>query len=219
MSVGAKQFGGFSASMLTLVLAGCQTVTAYDFTNFRAHPPRSILVLPPLNETTNVEGTYSYLSTVSQPVAERGYYVYPVAVVDQFMKQNGLPTAGEMQQAPLSKIAEITGADAVLFLDLKQYGSQYQIVNSVTTVEVFAKLVDTRTATLLWEGHGFAQNSGGRGSGNLVADLIAAVVAQAINSRRDTAHLVSRVANENLFFPDKTGLPYGPYSSKYDRER
>src|SRR5689334_11689297 len=100
-----------------LLLAGCQTVTPYDYTNFRAHPPRSILVLPPLNESTAIEGTYGYLTTVTRPVAERGYYVFPVAVVDQFMKDNGLPTANEMQQAPLAKVAEITGADAVLFLD------------------------------------------------------------------------------------------------------
>jgi len=45
-----------------LLLAGCQTVKPYDYTNFRAHPPRSILVLPPLNESTAVEGTYGYLT-------------------------------------------------------------------------------------------------------------------------------------------------------------
>ena len=82
---------------LGLALAGCQTVKPYDYTNFRAHPPRSILVLPPLNESTAVEGTYGYLTTVTRPVAERGYYVFPVAVADQFMKDNGLPTAAEMQ--------------------------------------------------------------------------------------------------------------------------
>src|SRR5436853_4068282 len=90
-----------------LVLAGCQTVKPYDYTNFRAHPPRSILVLPPLNESTAVEGTYGYLSTVTQPIAERGYYVFPVEVVDQYLKQNGMPTAGEMHQVPLNKVVDI----------------------------------------------------------------------------------------------------------------
>src|SRR5690349_7138092 len=125
---------------LGLALAGCQTVKPYDYTNFRAHPPRSILVLPPLNESMAVEGTYGYLSTVTRPIAERGYYVFPVAVTDQFMKDNGLPTAGEMQDAPLAKFAEIIGADAVLFLKLRRYGSTYHVVNASTTVEVLAKL-------------------------------------------------------------------------------
>jgi len=202
--------------LAVLLLTGCQTVKPYDYTNFRAHPPRSILVLPPLNESTAVEGTYGYLTTVTRPVAERGYYVFPVAVVDQFMKQNGLPSAAEMQQAPLAKVAEITGADAVLFLDLKQYGAQYRLLASVVTVEVTAKLVDTRSGILLWEGHGVAQQ-GSNGSGNLLGDLIAAAITQAINKHTDRAHQVSRIANANLFFPEQTGLPYGPYSAKYDK--
>ena len=198
------------------LLTGCQTVKPYDYTAFRAHPPKSILVLPPLNESTAIEGTYGYLTTVTRPVAERGYYAFPVAVVDQFMKENGLPSAAEMQQAPLSKVAEITGADAVLFLDLQQYGAQYRLLSSVVTVQVHAKLVDTRTGTLLWEGTGMAQQGSG-GSGSLLADLVAAAVTQAINKKSDKAHQVSRLANANLFFPDQTGLPYGPYSEKYDR--
>jgi hypothetical protein len=119
---------------------------------------------------------------------------------------------------PVSKVGQITGADAVLFLDLKQYGSKFVVLNSVTTVEVLAKLVDTRTGTLLWEGRGFAQQSG-QGSGNLLADVIAAAITQAINSKKDTAHNVSRLANATLFLPDNTGLPYGPYSPRYNQER
>jgi hypothetical protein len=182
-----------------LALTGCQTVKPYDYTNFRAHPPRSILVLPPVNESTAIEGTYGYLTTVTRPVAERG-----------------LPTANEMQQAPLAKVAEITGADAVLFLDLKQYGAHYQVLSSTVIVEVAAKLVDTHTGILLWEGHGVAQQAS-NGSGNILGDLIAAAITQAINKHSDRAHQVSRLANANLFFPEQTGLPYGPYSPKYDK--
>jgi hypothetical protein len=199
-------------------LAGCQTTRPYDYTNYRAHPPRSILVLPPLNESTAVEGTYGYLSTVTQPVAELGYYVFPVEVVDQFLKENGMPTAGEMHQAPLNKVAEITGADAVLFLTLQQYGSKYQVLAATTLVKVHARLVDTRTQTLLWEGDGAAQQ-GSSGSGNLLADAIAAAITQAINSKTDKAHEVSRLANANLFYAKDAGLPYGPYSPKYNSER
>jgi hypothetical protein len=204
------------ACLALLVLAGCTTVKPYDYTNFRAHPPRSILVLPPLNESTAVEGTYGYLSTVTQPIAERGYYVFPVEVVDQYLKQNGMPTAGEMHQVPLNKVVDIIGADAVLFVTLKQYGSKYVVLNSVTTVQVEAKLVDTHSGILLWEGTGLAEQRGA-GSGNLLADLIAAAVTQAINSKTDRAHQVSRLANAQLFYPKDTGLPYGPYSPQFGK--
>lgn len=199
------------------MLSGCQTVQPYDYRNFREHPPHSILVLPPLNETTAIEGTYSYLSTVTEPLAELGYYVFPVAVIDQFLKENGMPTAGEMHQVPLDKVAQITGADAVLFITLKQYGSKYQVISTTTTVEAQARLVDTRTGTLLWQGRGFAQQGGTGGSGNVLADLVAAAITQVINSKTDPAHMVSRLANQNLLGTEGIGLPYGPYSPKYGK--
>jgi len=198
-----------------LVLGGCQTTTPYDYTNFRAHPPRSILILPPLNESTALEGTYGYLSTVTQPVAEHGYYVFPVEVVDRFLKENGMPTAGEMHQVPLNRVAEITGADAVLFVTLEQYGSKYHVLNSTAIVKVRVKLVDTRTQTLLWEGHSEAAQTSS-GSGNLLADLVAAAIVQAVNSKTDPAHKVSRVANARLFAAGNAGLPYGPYRPEHN---
>jgi len=204
-------------SLAMLVLAGCQTVKPYDYTNFRAHPPRSILVLPPLNQSTDVRATYGYLSTVSQPLGELGYYVFPVDIVDQFLKENGMPTAGEMHQVPLAKALEVFGADAVLYCTLKQYGSKYQVISSTTVVEVEAKLVDTRTGLVLWEGSGIAQR-GSNGGGNLVAGLIAAAITQAINSKTDPAHRTSRLANQIMFGKKSAGLPYGPYSPKYGKE-
>lgn len=201
----------------SLILGGCATTAPYDYTAFRLNPPRSILVLPPLNESTAVEATYGYLSTVTRPLAELGYYVFPVAVVDQFLKENGMPTAGEMHQVPLDKVVELMGADAVLYPTLVDYGSKYQLVSTVTEVRVKANLVDARTGTLLWQGTGFAQQST-NGSGNFVADLIAAAVTQAINTTGDAAHIVSRQANDNLFRSPGRGLPYGPYSPQYGKE-
>ena len=198
-----------------MTLAGCAT-TPYDYTNYRAHPPRSILVLPPLNESTDIRGTYGYLSTVTRPIAEMGYYVYPVVVVDHLFKENGMPTPGEMVQAPLDKIREIIGADAVLYITLRQYGTRYQVISSTTIVTAVAKLVDTRTGTLLWEGTLAAQDSSGR-PGNILADLVGALVTQVIGHSTDRAHNVAERANAQFAIKDR-GLLHGPYSPKYGQE-
>jgi hypothetical protein len=203
---------GLCAVVVWPMVSGCET-KPYDYTNYRAYPPRSILVLPPLNESTDVAGTYSYLSTVTYPVAEMGYYIFPVAVVDHFFKENGMPTPGEMHQAPLNKIREIIGADAVLYITLKQYGTKYEVITSMTTVCAQAKLVDTKTGTLLWEGTVAAQQNSG-GSGSILADVIAAALEQVISKSTDHAHDVSRVANAQFAIKDH-GLLYGPYHPKY----
>jgi len=200
-------------AMQGLLVGACATLP--DHTNFRRHRPRSILVLPPLNESTAVEATYGYLSTVTLPLAEMGYYVFPVAVIDLFMKENGMPTAGEMHQAPLDKIRQIIGADAVLYVTVEQYGTKYVVISSNTIVRVRARLVDTRTRTLLWEGKANAQQGSG-GSGSLLADAIAAVIHQAVSTATDKAHDVSRTANIMLLTDEKYGLLYGPYHPKYD---
>jgi hypothetical protein len=205
-----------SIAVLIMLISGC-AAPPKDYTNFRQHRPRSLVVLPPLNESTAVTATYSYLSTITRPLAEMGYYVFPVAVVDQFLKENGMPSAGEMHQVPLNKVYEILGADAVLYVTLIQYGTKYQVINSRTAVMLKGKLVDTRTGLTLWEGTGGAeQNSGG--SGNAIADLVAAAVTQVVNSKTDSAHNVCPAANRDLLAIKNRGILYGPYHPKYLEE-
>jgi len=198
---------GLCGVLLGVALTGC--VTKYDYANYQQHFPRSILILPPLNETTEVNATYGYLSTVTMPIAEMGYYVYPVVVVDHFFKENGMPTPGEMHQAPPKKIYEIMGADAVLYITLKQYGSTYLIIGSTTCVEARGKLVDTRTETVLWEGTVRAQ----QGSSGLLGALVDQIISQAT----DAAHQVAIMANAQYAVKGK-GLLYGPRSPKYQKE-
>jgi hypothetical protein len=197
------------AALVALGLGGCNTLPAYDYTAFREHPPRSILILPPINESTAIEGTYGYLSTVTRPLGERGYYVFPVAVVDQMLKENGMPSAGEMHDVPLDKVREITGADAVFYPVLHEYGTKYHIISSDTMVSVSGRLVDTRTGTLLWEGKGVVNQGSGDSGGGLMGALVTALVSQAITSKMDQAHGVSRMANQQMFFTPKREIPAG----------
>jgi hypothetical protein len=204
----------FASLLAPALLTACVENKPYDYSSYRAHRPRSVLVLPPLNESTDVIGPYSYLSTVTQPLAELGYYVYPVAVVDQYLKDNGMPTAGEMHQIPLQKVGEVIGADAVLYVTLQQYGAKYQLVSSNAVVGVRARMVDTHSGDVLWEGQALAQQSN-NSSGNILADLIAAALTQVINAKTDAAHNVARQANFQLFMTPGHGLLYGPYNPKY----
>ena len=208
----AIHLGAVAAALL---LGGCVEMKPHDYSALRAHRPRSILVLPPLNESTDVNGPYSFLSTVTAPLAEQGYYVYPVAVVDQYLKENGLPTAGEMHEVPLAKLHEIIGADAVLYLDLMQYGSKFVLVSSNTIVAAKGRLVDAVSGDVLWQGVTVAQQSSSNGSGNLLADALAALITQAINSKIDQGHRVSFIASQQLFLTPGSGLLYGPHHPKY----
>ncbi len=201
----------------TLFVGACTVAqTPIDRSQFYAHMPRSIAVLTPLNNSTNVESPYSYLSTITLPLAERGYYVIPVAVLDNVMKENGLPTGGEMHSAPLDKIGEIVGADAVLYVEINAYGQSYQILSSNTIVNADARLVDTRTGTTLWSGRSYAKQSSGDGGGNgLAGMLVNALVTQVVSAAADPAHALAHGANHLMVYSEATGLPIGPHHPDY----
>lgn len=203
------------ALALAFVVTGCATTTPYDYSDFRSHLPRSVLVLPPLNDTVEVNASYVYLSTVTRPLAEAGYYVFPVAVVDNFMKENGLPTPNEMHAVALNKLRDVFGADAVLYVQIEEWGQKYQVVSSTSVVRARARLVDTRTGATLWEGTALAREGSGSGGGGLAGMLIAAIVEQVVDSTTDRPHQLSAVANTNMVLNTENGFLEGPYSPNY----
>lgn len=184
------------------LLAGCATKAPKDYTEFRKSRPHSILVLPPINESTDIKGSYSVLTTTTRPLAELGYYVFPVALVDQFMKENGLTVPAEMHQAPLAKLRDVFGADAVLYVTVEKYGTKYQVIMTNTIVTARAKLVDARTGIVLWESR--AEAIDGQGG------LMQAVVQQVMSNLIDTAHNVAYMNSFLLYMPPGKGLLKGP---------
>jgi hypothetical protein len=206
------------ALLLVSLLAGCATQqAAYDYSAFQQSNPASILVLPPVNTSPDIKATYSMLAQVTHPLAEAGYYVLPVALVDETFKQNGLLNPEEMHQAPPAKLREIFGADAALYIEVSQYGSSYKVIVSEVAVAANAKLVDLRSGQLLWEGSAFAstaenQNNSG---GGLVGMLITAAVNQIINTLSERGHQVAGITSERLLSPRSHGILPGPRSPQH----
>ncbi len=94
--------------IVTGVAAGCQRPSkGLDYTVYLDHMPASILVLPPVNQSGDKEATKDFMESVSRPLAERGYYVFPVAVVESVMVANGATTPLEMRKVPLAKLEEL----------------------------------------------------------------------------------------------------------------
>ena len=199
---------------------GCATqpTTTYDYRAFEASNPRSILVLPPVNNSPDVKATFSVYAQVTQPLAEAGYYVLPVAAVNETFKQNGLTEPTDIHNVDPKKLQEIFGADAALYITVTKYGSTYHLLASVVTVAAEAKLVDLKTGALLWNNKVVVVDNGNQGNsgGGIAGLLIQAAVTQILNSTLDKAYIVARTANERLLAGGQVnGLLYGPRSPNY----
>src|SRR6186713_772479 len=181
-----------SIACLSLSLVSCTTTEPYDYTLFHQYQPRSVLVLPPLDNSMEVDAAYAYLSTVTEPLAERGYYVFPVAVVDRMLRDNGLPGPGEMHQVPLARLGEVFGADAVLYITLLDWGTAYRVIDSSTEVTAEASLVDVASGTEIWHAKHTAVYSSSQGSGDVLAMMLGAVMNQVMSSVVDPSQDVAR---------------------------
>ncbi len=218
-----RHFNVFIALLLVLIVSGCaSTRTAMDYSAFKQSNPKSILVLPPINHSTEVIAPYAVLSTVTVPLAEAGYYVFPVALVDETFKNNGLTVAEDIHALSPTKLHDIFAADAVMYLEVEQYGTSYAILSSDTVVTVKAKLVDSRTQTVLWQGQASAASSeeNNGNSGGIVGMLVEAAVTQIMETVLDTGFDIAGVASARLLSAGTpNGLLYGPRSPKHGKEQ
>jgi len=209
------------APMALVVGCATNTATPYDYTAYKAAQPRSILVLPPLNNSPEVNAGNSVYAQVTYPLAEAGYYVLPVALVNETFKQNGMTTSADIHALPPAKLKEIFGADAGMYITITRYGASYTVLDSVVVVAADARLVDLKTGTVLWTGSATASsNEGGNNSGGgLIGVLVAAAVKQIINSTTDRSHPIAGVTSARLLSAGyNKGLLYGPRSANYAKQ-
>ncbi|WP_053979898.1 DUF799 domain-containing protein [Marinagarivorans algicola] len=177
-----------------LLLAGCASAPHTPRADIVM--PRSILVLPPVNDSVEVDAPSIFLSTVSKPLAERGYYVFPVDVVARLMRDNGMHTAVQMHQVPLDLLKQHTGAEAVLYVNIRQWGQKYQVVSSQAVVKADMKLVLSSTGATIWRGTARASHDSASNHNNLAEALIGAVVTQISGTLYDQTYELSREAIE-----------------------
>lgn len=200
-----------------LSLAACVTTqqTPKDYSHFRAVDPHSVVVVPAVNRSLEVTAADYYLSTITVPLAERGYYVFPVHLVKRVMEDDGLSDADLVHSAPPERLGEMFHADAVLYVSIERWESTYAVLATSTEVTIAYALKDARTGETLWDDSESlvyqpqANNSGGLGG------LLAQAIAAAIERAKPNYMPLARQANGMAIYGPGKGLPAGPYSPTY----
>ncbi len=197
-----------------VALAGCATGGAVNeqISKLEAAAPRSILIVPVENKSLNVDAPNYLLSTLTIPLAEKGYYVFPVNTVKVVLEQEGLYEAERIRQVPPPQLANMFGADAVLYASISRWDAQYAVLATTVTVELDYKLV-SKTGEELWTAHKQVRyQPQNQNSGNALADLIVAAVAAAVTRAAPNYMPLARQANNAVFLTDNTAWPSGPYA-------
>lgn len=197
-----------------LLLAGCVTAPpAKDMTKFNAAKPGSILVVPVVNQTVEVTAPDYFLSTVSIPLAERGYYVFPVNMVKRTLEDEGLSDAALVHGAQPAKVCNLFGADSILYVTIKEWDAKYLLISTSVNVHLEYQIKDCKSGALLWEhDQKMTYVPQNHSSGHPLAVLVVAAINAAVAKAAPNYVPLARQANLMAFYPEGVGIPLGPYA-------
>ncbi len=202
---------------------GCATAPARGYEAFVAANPRSILIVPVANRSVDVEAPDYLLSTLPVPVAERGYYVFPVNAVKRVLEDDGLADPFLVHGADPVRLAGLFGADAVLYVTIDRWDAQYMVISTTVTVELDYVLKDGRTGDVLWRSHRVVQQTpsdgtGGGSGGSVLSALVGAAVSAAVTRASPNYMGLARQANAAVLAFPGPGFPAGPFRPEYRRD-
>jgi hypothetical protein len=204
--------------VIVALFAGCANrAPRYDYSQFRTEGPRSILVVPVINKSIDINAPDYFLATIATPLAERGYYVFPVNMVKSVLSDDGLSDANMVHSGDPHRLGELFGADAVMYISIERWDARYVVLATTVTVELNYTLKSAHTGQVLWRNHQIVvyqpqQNSGG--IAGLVANAIVAAIAKAAPNYMPLA----RQANGAAVNVKGTGLPAGPYDGMFGKD-
>ncbi len=194
-----------------------------DYAEFPAGNPRSILIPPVVNNTVNVDAPRYFLSTIPVPVAEHGFYIFPVNLVRGMMNEEGLSDANMVHAADPTVLGALFGADAILYITIDQWETQYLLVSATTIVSFTYVLKSGRTGEELWRGSATMSKSSEEDleqsdDNSLLGDLIERAISATIKTAApDYMPLVRQANSQALRIPGQ-GFPAGPYSEEYGED-
>jgi hypothetical protein len=195
-----------------LSLTGCIHQELSKQEKFLAAAPRSILIVPVVNKSVEVTAADYMLATITIPLAERGYYVFPINLVKRVLEDDGLSDSSLVHAAPTQKLANLFGADSVLYISIERWDAQYLLLTTTVTVGLHYQIRDGKTGDVIWENRQtmvYQPNSGGGGG---LASLVVMAVQAAVTKAAPNYIPLARQANSLALvqYPGK-GIPLGPY--------
>ncbi|MDO4827210.1 MAG: DUF799 family lipoprotein [Bacteroidia bacterium] len=202
--------------MMAAVLCSCGTANRItresQYAAMYENMPLTILVMPPINNTSNVEAKDLLYTSISRPLAEAGYYVISPLLAMDILKAESAYDAEMFIDKPLTMFREYFGADAVVFSQIdtwtkRGFGIDTKIRYMIKSTASGDILFD-RSCDLYLD---LSENSGGHSILSTLVDL----AVSAINTATTDHIVAARRANYYIF----SDIPRGKYSPEYLQDK
>ena len=194
------------------LMASCASYTRGElYPKMYEEKPVTLLVMPPINKTTNVDAKDLLYTSISKPLAEAGYYVISPHLAMEIFKNESAYDAEMFIDQNIDMFGKVFGADAVVFSVIDKWKKQgfgidtkiTYIVKSTHTNEIIFQ----RTCDLYLN---LQQDTGIGGWAGLIADVALSAAATAVTQHIEAA----RKCNYYIF----KDIPRGKYSPVYQKD-
>lgn len=208
----------FTLSATVMLMASCGTMSEItresQYALMYEDMPAVLLVMPPINNTSNVEAKDLLYTSISKPLAEAGYYIISPLLAMDVLRQESAYDSELFKESSLETFKKYFGADAVVFSEINAwnkagFGIETEIryfIRSATTGEI----IFDRSCDLYLDLQSKSNSSGKSVLGPLL-DLAVSVISTAV-----TDHIVAARKANNFIFRD---IPRGKYSPAYLQDK
>ncbi len=201
----------FVAVLFAALLTGCATTAPPDLQAFKEAAPKSILVVPAINKTLDVDAPNYLLSTLTVPLAEKGYYVFPVNTAKMVLEQEGLYEGEQIHAQSPETLTKMFNADAVLYVTINRWDAQYLVIDTKVTVD-FDYRIAFKDGTEIWKTNEHIRyspqdNFKSEGSIGLLIKIASAAMERAAPNYLP----LTQQANGRAFVSGSNPIPNGPH--------
>ncbi len=192
---------------IALFLSSC----APDFTRLEQYPgmyeakPVTLVVMPPINNSANVDAKELLYTSISYPLVEAGYYVISPNLTMEMLKAESAYDAELLLDRDAAIFAQVFGADAVVFPIIDEWAKQglgirtklHYIIKSTKDNSILFE----RTCDL------FLDLSTNSNNANGLLGALVDLTASAINTAVTKPIIAARKCNRYIF----SDIPRGKY--------
>ncbi|MEE2730794.1 MAG: GNA1162 family protein [Pseudomonadota bacterium] len=204
--------------LLSLIASGCVTTPPTEYLskqeaygNFYEEKPKTVLVVPAINHSTAADAGNYYAATVAEPLTKQGFYVLPIAITDQILNEAGISDGAQLRDVPLSRLGTLFGCDAVLYVTITLWDTNYSVMAGNVVVELNYRMVSTKTSEPLWVYQNkVVVNTTGSSNNGLVGMLIETAIKTA---QQDYLPVAQMVNNSSMHT-----IPAGQYHTAFGKD-
>lgn len=206
-----------SIALAAVLLASCGTTSSItrgnQYPKMYEEKPVVLLVMPPINNTSNVEAKDLLYTSISKPLSEAGYYVLSPLLAMDILRAESAYDSELFVDGPFDRFREYFGCDAVVFSEINSWTKQglgirteirYFIKSAVTGEILFDRNCD------LYLDLSVSTNSSNNSIVGLLVDLTASVINTAVTENITAA----RDVNYYIF----QDIPRGKYNPEYQQD-